>query len=144
LAHLLEFFREARADFALIVNEYGDTEGLVTLSDVLTAIVGDLPTVESQHDPDVVQREDGSWLVDGGLSIKRLKTVIGTNDYFPGEANNSYNTVSGFILFQLEKIPRAADNFEYGAWRFEVVDIDGIRIDKVLVTPVTVQKEDRI
>jgi putative hemolysin len=144
LAHLLEFFREARADFALIVNEYGDTEGLVTLSDVLTAIVGDLPTVESQHDPDVVQREDGSWLVDGGLSIKRLKTVIGTNDYFPGEANNSYNTVSGFILFQLEKIPRAADNFEYGAWRFEVVDIDGIRIDKVLVTPVTVQKEDRL
>lgn len=135
LAHLLEFFREARADFALIVNEYGDTEGLVTLSDVLKAIVGDLPTVESEHDPDVVQREDGSWLVDGGLSIKRLKTVIGMNAYFPGETSNAYNTVSGFILYQMEKIPRVADNFLYDRWHFEVVDIDGIRIDKVLITP---------
>ena len=135
LAHLLEFFREVRADFALIVNEYGDTEGVVSLSDVLGAIVGDLPTVESALDPDVVQREDGSWLVDGGLSIKRLKTVIGMNGYFPGEANNVYNTVGGFILYQLEKIPRVADNFAYGDWYFEVVDIDGIRIDKVLISP---------
>lgn len=135
LAHLLEFFREVRSDFALIVNEYGDTEGLVTLSDVLAAIVGDLPTDESELDPDVVQREDGSWLVDGGLSIKRLKTVIGMNAYFPGETNNSYNTVGGFILYQLEKIPRVADNFAYGDWYFEVVDIDGIRIDKVLISP---------
>jgi putative hemolysin len=135
LAHLLEFFREARADFALIVNEYGDLEGLVTLSDVLKAIVGDLPSVESELDPDVVQREDGSWLVNGGLSIKLLKTVIGMNGYFPGEANNAYNTVGGFILFQMEKIPRVADNFAYQDWYFEVVDIDGIRIDKVLITP---------
>lgn len=135
LAHLLEFFREIRGDFALIVNEYGDLEGLVTLSDVLKAIVGDLPSIESEWDPDVVQREDGSWLVDGGLSIKRLKTVIGMNTYFPGEASNVYNTVGGFILFQLEQIPRVADNFTYDDWTFEVVDIDGIRIDKVLITP---------
>ncbi len=136
LAHLLEFFREVRDDFAVIVNEYGDTEGLVTLSDVLAAIVGELPTVASSLDPDVVQREDGSWLVDGGLSIKRLKTVIGMNGYLPGETNNAYNTVGGFILFQLEKIPRVADNFAYADWYFEVVDIDGIRIDKVLITPI--------
>lgn len=135
LAHLLEFFREVRSDFALIVNEYGDTEGVVSLSDVLAAIVGDLPTVESELDPDFVQREDGSWLVDGGLSIKRLKSVIGMNGYFPGENANAYNTVSGFILHQLEKIPRVADNFAYADWYFEVVDIDGIRIDKVLITP---------
>jgi putative hemolysin len=135
LAHLLEFFREVRADLALIVNEYGDTEGLVTLSDVLAAIVGDLPSIDSEHDPDVVQRENGSWLVDGGLSIKRLKTVIGMNTYFPGEAGNAYNTVGGFILYQLEKMPRVADSFNYGGWSFEVVDIDGTRIDKVLITP---------
>lgn len=135
LAHLLEFFREVHSDFALIVNEYGDMEGLVTLSDVLAAIVGELPTVESALDPDVVQREDGSWLVDGGLSIKRLKTVIDMNGYFPGETSNAYNTVGGFILYQLEKIPRVADNFTYEDWIFEVVDIDGIRIDKVLITP---------
>jgi len=133
LAHLLEFFREMRADFALIVNEYGDTEGLVTFSDVLAAIVGDLPTVDSELDPDVVQRDDGSWLVDGGLSVKRLKTVIGMNAYFPGETGNAYNTVGGFILYQLEKMPRVADNFSYGDWYFEVVDIDGTRIDKVLI-----------
>ena len=135
LTHLLEFFRESHSDFALIVNEYGDTEGLVTLSDVLIAIVGDLPIMESDLDPDVVQREDGSWLVDGGLSIKRLKTVLSMNTYFPGETDNSYNTVSGFILYQLEKIPRLADNFSYAKWHFEVVDIDGIRINKVLITP---------
>ncbi len=135
LTHLLEFFREARADFALIVNEYGDLEGLVTLSDVLKAIVGDLPSIESDFDPDMVQRDDGSWLVDGGLAIKRLKSVVGINQDLPGESANTYNTVGGFILYYLEKIPRVADHFEYGDWYFEVVDIDGTRIDKVLVTP---------
>ena len=141
LAHLLEFFREVRADFALIVNEYGDTEGLVTLSDVLAAIVGDLPSIDSEHDPDVVQRDNGSWLVDGGLSIKRVKTVIGMNTYFPGEANNVYNTVGGFILYQLEKMPRVADRFTHAGWTFEVVDIDGTRIDKVLITPANSDKK---
>lgn len=135
LTHLLEFFREARADFALIVNEYGDLEGLVTLSDVLKAIVGDLPSIESDFDPDMVQRDDGSWLVDGGLAIKRLKSVVGINRDLPGESANTYNTVGGFILYYLEKIPRVADHFEYGDWYFEVVDIDGTRIDKVLVMP---------
>ena len=134
LTHLLEFFRESRADFALIVDEYGELEGLVTLSDVLKAIVGDLPSEDDEFDPDIVRREDGSWLVDGGLSIKRLKSVIGINEDLPGEADNSYNTIGGFILFFLEKIPRVADHFEYGEWHFEVVDIDGTRVDKVLVT----------
>ena len=133
LPHLLEFFREKRCDFALIVNEYGDLEGLVTLSDVLKAIVGDMPTADDDFDPDVVQRDDGSWLVDGGLSINRLKSVIGMSGQFPGESANSFNTVGGFILFFMEKIPRVADNFVYEGWYFEVVDIDGTRIDKVLV-----------
>jgi putative hemolysin len=137
LAHLLEFFRQARANFALIVNEYGDIEGLVTLSDVLAAIVGGLPSEDPSHDPDVVQREDGSWLVDGGLSIKRLKSVIGMNTYFPGETNNIYQTVSGLILYQLEKMPRVADSFTYEDWSFEVVDIDGVRIDKVLISTIS-------
>lgn len=134
LTHLLEFFRESRADFALIVDEYGELEGLVTLSDVLKAIVGDLPSEDDEFDPDIVRREDGSWLVDGGLSIKRFKSVVGIADDLPGEADNSYNTIGGFILFFLEKIPRVADHFEYADWHFEVVDIDGTRIDKVLVT----------
>ncbi|MEY4718316.1 MAG: hypothetical protein RL563_934 [Pseudomonadota bacterium] len=133
LPHLLEFFREKRSDFALIVNEYGDLEGLVTLGDVLKAIVGEMPTADDDFDPDVVQRDDGSWLVDGGLSINRLKSVIGMTGQFPGETANSFNTVGGLILYVLERIPRVADNFDYEDWYFEVVDIDGIRIDKVLV-----------
>jgi putative hemolysin len=134
LTHLLEFFRESKADFALIVDEYGELEGLVTLSDVLKAIVGDLPSEDDEFDPDIVRREDGSWLVDGGLSIKRFKSVVGIADDLPGESDNSYNTIGGFILFFLEKIPRVADHFEYADWHFEVVDIDGTRVDKVLVT----------
>ena len=134
LTHLLEFFRESRADFALIVDEYGELEGLVTLSDVLKAIVGDLPSEDDEFDPEIVRREDGSWLVGGGLSIKRFKSVVGISDDLPGEADNSYNTIGGFILFFLEKIPRVADHFEYADWHFEVVDIDGTRVDKVLVT----------
>jgi putative hemolysin len=135
LTQLLEFFREVRADFALIVNEYGEMEGLVTLSDVLKAIVGDMPGVKPDSEPDVVQRDDGSWLVDGGLSISRLKSVIGMNGHFPGETDHTFNTVGGFILFYLEKIPHVADKVEYGDWYFEVMDIDGTRIDKVLVAP---------
>lgn len=134
LVHLLEYFREMRADFTLIVNEYGDVEGLVALSDILAAIVGDFPTAESELEPDIVQRDDGSWLVDGGLPITRLKSVIGINGRFPGESTNIYNTISGFILFNLERFPREGDHFEYGDWRFEVVDMDGMKIDKVLIS----------
>lgn len=137
LTHLLEFFKENRGDFALIANEYGELEGLVTMSDVLKAIVGEIPHTETDFDPDVVQREDGSWLIDGSLSISRLKSVIGLNGQFPGETENSFNTVGGFILFVMEKIPRVADNFTFENWYFEVVDIDGIRIDKVFVANIT-------
>lgn len=134
LTHLLEYFREVGADFALIVNEYGDLQGLVTLGDLLAAIVGDLPAAESELDPGIVRRDDGSWLVDGGLSMTRLKSVAGMNGLFPGESAKAYNTVGGFILFYLERVPRVADSFEYGGWHFEVVDIDGTRIDKVLIS----------
>lgn len=136
LTHVLEFFRESRTDFALIVDEYGELEGLITVSDVLKAIVGDLPLQDDEFDPDIVRRDNGSWLVDGGVSIKRLRLSVGISEDLPGETDNSYNTVGGFILFFLEKIPRVADHFEYGKWHFEVVDIDGTRVDKILVTPV--------
>lgn len=141
LSQLLAFFQEKRADLALIVDEYGDTEGLVTLSDVLKAIVGHLPS-RTSLDVDVVQRADGSWLVDGGLSIQRLKSVIGMDGNLPGETGNEYRTVGGFILFYLEKIPQVSDSFEFGQWRFEIVDIDGIRIDKVWISPMPEAQKD--
>lgn len=133
IPHLLEFFKEKHGNLALIVNEYGELEGLVTLSDVLKAIVGDLPRFETPFEPDAVQRADGSWLVDGRVSIGRLKSLIGITGPFPGESAMAFNTLGGFILFTLEKIPRVADNFVYDGWYFEVIDIDGTRIDKVLV-----------
>lgn len=136
LTHLLELFREEHANFALIVDEYGEMEGLVALSDVLTAIVGDFPTEESELEPDVVQRDDGSWLIDGGVSIAKLKSVLDMDIEFPGETDNVYNTIGGFILFYLERVPHVADSFEYDDWRFEVMDIDGTRIDKVLISSV--------
>ncbi len=134
LAQLLKFFQENHADFVLVVNEYGETEGLATLSDVLGAIVGELPSQESMSDPEVLPRAEGGWVIDGGVSIKRLKMVIGMNGYFPGEADNEYNTLSGLILYQLEKIPQVGDHFDYLNWYFEVAELDEARINKVLVT----------
>ncbi|OAI15794.1 hypothetical protein A1507_13300 [Methylomonas koyamae] len=133
LVQLLEYFKANKADLALVANEYGDIEGLVTLSDVLKAIVGELPGADL--DVDIAERADGSWLVDGGVSVQRLKSLIGISGELPGEADNVYHTVGGFVLFYLEDIPRIAETFEYREWRFEIVDIDGVRIDKVLITP---------
>ena len=134
LPRLLEHFQQQQADFALIVDEYGDLHGIATLSDVLKAIVGNLPDSGRGYDVDVAQRADGSWLVDGGISIQRLKSVVGIHGSLPGEADSAYQTLGGFILFEMEKIPAIADRFEFEDWRFEIVDIDGTRIDKVLVS----------
>ena len=133
LVQLLEYFKANQADLSLVANEYGDIEGLVTLSDVLKAIVGELPGADL--DVDIAERADGSWLVDGGVSVQRLKSLLGIGGELPGEADNAYHTVGGFVLFYLEDIPRVAEAFEYREWRFEIVDIDGVRIDKVLITP---------
>lgn len=134
LTHLLSQFRESRSELALIVNEYGDIEGLVTVMDVFTAIVGKLPTLTSESSFEIAQRSDGSWLVDGGLSIAQLKSTIGMNGQFPGESSNAYHTLAGMILFNMEKLPHLTDIYESEGWKFEIVDLDGARIDKILVT----------
>jgi putative hemolysin len=133
---LLESFRRARLQFALIVDEYGDVQGLVTLTDVLAAIVGELSVPEALEDRDMVQREDGSWLVDGDVGIERLKSVLDIVEDLPGEDENSFHTLGGFIMHQLGRIPHATDHFEAAAWRFEVMDMDHNRVDKVLVSVV--------
>ena len=133
LTHLLENFRKARTEFALIVDEYGELQGIVTLTDVLSAIVGEFPSEASELDPEIVQRSDGSWLVDGGITMARLKAMLDINSNFPGEEANIYNTLGGFVVFHLERIPSVADHFEYAGWRFEVVDMDKARVDKILM-----------
>ncbi len=133
---LLESFRRARLQFALIVDEYGDVQGLVTLTDVLAAIVGELSVPEAPEDRDMLQREDGSWLVDGDVGIERLKSVLDIGDDLPGEEERSFNTIGGFIMHVLGRIPMATDHFVAAGWRFEVMDMDRNRVDKVLLSQV--------
>jgi putative hemolysin len=133
LTHLMENFRKARTEFALIVDEYGELQGIVTITDVLSAIVGEFPSEASELDPEIVQRSDGSWLVDGGITMARVKAMLDINSNFPGEEANIYNTLGGFVVFHLERIPCEAEQFEYAGWLFEVVDMDKARVDKVLI-----------
>lgn len=132
--HLLESFREAHQRCALIVDEYGDLQGLVTLTDVLTSIIGELPPSDNSAERDFVERSDGSWLVDGGATIERLKALLDIEEDLPGEDENAFNTLGGLMMFVLGRIPVEADAFSVAGYRFEVVDMDKNRIDKVLIS----------
>ena len=140
--HLLENFRKARQQCALIVDEYGELQGLVTLTDVLIAIVGDLPSFDTTEDQDIVERTDGSWLLDGGVAIERLKSVAKIEEDLPGEDENAFNTLGGLMMFVLGRIPAVADQFEAAGFRFEVVDMDKNRVDKVLLSRITPIADD--
>ncbi len=139
---LLESFRRARLQFALLINEYGDVQGVVTLTDVLAAIVGELSVPEAPEDRDMLQREDGSWLVDGDVGIERMKSVLDILDDLPGEDENSFNTLGGFIMHTLGRVPAPTDHFEAAGWRFEVMDMDRNRVDKVLLSVLPAALED--
>lgn len=132
--HLLESFRKARQQCALIVDEYGELQGLVTLTDVLAAIVGDVPSSDMAEVKDIVVRDDGSWLIDGGVTIERLRSALEIEEDFPGENENAYNTLGGLVMYVLGRIPAVADSFEAAGLRFEVVDMDKNRVDKVLAS----------
>ena len=131
--HLLESFRKARQQCALIVDEYGELQGLVTLTDVLTAIVGELPSSDVTDEQDVIERADGSWLVDGGVAIERLKSMTGIEEALPGEDENAFNTLGGLVMFVLGRIPLVADSFVAAGFSFEVIGMDKNRVDKVLL-----------
>jgi putative hemolysin len=131
---VLELFKQTGQQAALVIQEYGDIEGLITLNDILEAIVGDISSDDDLDQAQVVQREDGSWLLDGMLPIEELKDILHIRA-LPEEENGDYNTLAGFVLMQLGRIPKTSDHFEWGSYRFEVVDMDGRRIDKMLVQP---------
>lgn len=130
---LLELFKKNRAELALIVDEYGDIQGMVTLSDVMSALVGDVTVIGEEHDPDAVQRPDGSWLLDGGVDLDRFRDLMNTELRFPDEGTGAYHTLAGFVLYQFGYIPKTSEFFEWGGYRIEVVDMDGNRIDRILV-----------
>ncbi|QYZ79772.1 HlyC/CorC family transporter [Methanofollis formosanus] len=132
---LIEAFKETGLNIALVTDEYGSVQGLVTLHDVLEAIVGDVRTLRERAEVGVVVREDGSWLIDGSTAVENIKEILSV-DVFPGEEEGRYHSLAGLIMYVLERIPRTGDYIELGNLRYEVVDMDGNRVDKVLVTRV--------
>lgn len=131
---VLELFKQSGTHIALVVDEYGIIQGLVTLTNVLEAIVGDIPSIDEQGESQAVQREDGSWLLDGMLPVDDFKELFEVKE-LPGEERGNYHTLGGFVVMHLGRIPAAADHFEWSGLRIEVVDMDGNRVDKVLVVP---------
>lgn len=134
VTEVLRSFKQYRQSMALIVNEYGELQGLVTLHDVMEALVGDIGPADEGGDADIVRREDGSWLIDGGVSVDRFKQAIELEEQLPEEDSGSYNTLAGFVMLQLGRVPQVADHFEWDGLRMEVVDMDRNRVDRVLVT----------
>ncbi|MBS3932782.1 MAG: HlyC/CorC family transporter [Truepera sp.] len=130
---LLEQFKSTGMPFAVVVDEYGSVEGVITLNDLLEGLVGDLPMLDHQDVPMIVPREDGSWLLDGLLSTDELKDLIGTAA-LPQEEEHDFYTLGGFLVTNLGRIPTIGEVFLWGEWRFEVVDMDGTRVDQVLLT----------
>lgn len=130
---LLELFRDSNSHLALIVNEFGTTEGLVTMNDILEAIVGDL-SFGGEINPSSVRRDDGSYLLDGRLSVAEFREILQLKK-MPKTERQSYQTLGGFVLERMERVPHEGEKFEWDNYIFEVVDMDGKRVDKVLATP---------
>jgi putative hemolysin len=129
---VLEKFKESQAQIAFVTDEHGGVEGLVTFIDLLEAIVGDVPEIVDPTDPTAVHRADGSWLLDGKFSIEDFKQLFDISE-LPEEAENYYQTVGGFVMSYLGRIPKAGDRFQWQDITIEVVDMDWRRVDKVLV-----------
>ena len=122
----LEVFKEKNAELMLVIDEFGGLQGLLTLNDIIEEIVGDI-----EAEPQATQRQDGSWLLDGMLEMDNFKEIFKL-EKLPHE--DEYETLSGFVMTTLGRVPQAADHFEWNGLRFEVMDMDGRRVDKVLVT----------
>jgi putative hemolysin len=130
---VLEAFKTSAEPMALLVDEYGDLEGLVTQSDILEALVGDIPG-SADADQRVVRREDGTWLIDGMVGLDELRQVLGVS-HLPGE-DADFHTLGGYVMARLNRVPMVADRITAAGYRFEVVKMDGRRVDRVLVSPV--------
>jgi putative hemolysin len=117
-----------------VIDEFGEIQGLVTINDAMGVLVGDVATVEDQLQPEILQREDGSWLVDGDISIERFRDAIKRDFKLPGEGIHAYRTLGGFVMMRLGRVPQVGDRFLSEDLRFEVVDMDKNRVDKIIVT----------
>jgi putative hemolysin len=131
---VVALFRKHRQTAGLVVDEHGELQGLVSINDVVKALAGDIAVVEEAEESDVVKREEGSWLIDGAVTVHRFKEAVGLRADLPEEALGTYHTLGGFVMMQLGRVPRVGDGFTWEGYRVEVVDMDGNRVDKVLVT----------
>jgi putative hemolysin len=131
LLRLLELFRESSVHLGIVTGEYGEIKGVVTPIDILKAIAGELPSVGSRERAEATQREDGSWLMDGQLAIHEAERVLDRNDLSRGD---DYHTIAGFMLWHLGRLPLVGESLAWRDLQIEVVDMDGPRIDKLLVS----------
>lgn len=131
---VLTLFKNNRnyVHMAMVVDEYGSIEGLITLNDILEVLVGDIPSVDEPDEPKATLRDDGSWLVDGYLSAEEFKEILDI-EKLPDEYQGNYNTVGGFIMSYIGKVPTTGEKFQWSGIEFEIVDMDGHHIDKILV-----------
>jgi putative hemolysin len=129
----LETFKTSGEPMALVVNEYGDLEGLTTLTDILESLVGEVSGANG-GDPRVVRREDGTWLIDGMVGLDELKQVLEIR-HLPGE-DADFHTLGGYLMGRLNRVPMVADRIAAGGFRFEIVEMDGRRVDRVLISPI--------
>ena len=135
---ILEMFKTSGTHNAIVLDEYGTVEGLLTLTDILQAIVGDLPESADHEEPPAVQRPDGSWLIDGRLPLDDFRDLLD----LPAAPEGDFHTLAGFVVARLGHIPRIAESFDDGALHFEVVNMDGNRVDRILVQPVRRESGD--
>lgn len=131
LLDVLDKFREYREDIAIVINEFGNVVGLITLNDVMSTIMGNVLWSENETTPLIVKRAENSWLIDGGAAIEDIKNLFEWQDL---QGFGNYETISGFLMYMMKCIPKKAQSFEYKGVLFEVVDVDGYRIDQVMAT----------
>lgn len=133
---VLERFKRDQAQMTIVIDEYGDLQGLMTFNDLLEEIVGDVPEVGDPADPEAIPREDGTWLIDGMFPVEELKEMFNI-DALPEEESNFYQTIGGLIMTYLGRVPKEGDVVELERFRFEVIDMDWRRVDKVMLTPLS-------
>lgn len=136
LLDVLDRFKEDKTQIAIVIDEYGELQGLLTFNDMLEEVVGDVPEVGDPEDPEAVPRPDGSWLVDGMYPAEDFKELFGIKA-LPDDDENYYQTLGGFVMSFLGRVPETGDTFEWKNFKFEVVDMDWRRVDKVLLTPLS-------
>ena len=136
LLSMLQAFQATHGHLAIVIDEFGATEGLVTLEDVLEEIVGEIRDEYDREEPSATRREDGSLLADGALSLSDLKEILKI-ERLGDEESRQFHTLGGFMMAQLRHVPREGDQVQWSGYRFEVMDMDGLRVDKVLIQSIS-------